>query len=124
MRTPLFATGRRLALALALTVASPVWAQANCLVDRQGQTHCTTEDTRCVKNRYGDWLCSAPGGDARLNRYGDPVCAQGHCVKDAQGEWKCSSQPRGAAALDLNQQPVCAGSCEPAQPALCSRLGG
>lgn len=107
---------------LAVAMAGPGLAFAQCLNLRNGELACPPAEARCVKDRYDYWFCSATGGDARLDRYGNPACGAGACVKDSRGDLYCSIEPRGNAALDSSGNAVCSSRCVQATGSACRLL--
>jgi hypothetical protein len=108
------------ALALAmLVVPEAERAQPGCIKDRYGNVVCGPAGSHCLRDHHGEVRCSPPDGGILLDRYKTPVCGPGRCIADRYGDVVCSSVSKGAAALNINGDPVCTEGCVPASAGAC-----
>jgi hypothetical protein len=102
-----------------LCVSSVGHAASGCIKDRYGNVLCGPAGSHCLQDRLGEVKCSPPDGGILLDRYKTPVCGPGRCVVDRHGDVVCSSVAKGAAALNINGDPVCTEGCVAASAGAC-----
>jgi hypothetical protein len=94
-------------------------SESGCVKDRYGNVVCGPAGSHCLRDHYGEVKCSPPDGGIRLDRYKTAVCGPGRCVANRYGDVVCSSVPKGAAALNINGDPVCTEGCVAASAGAC-----
>jgi hypothetical protein len=102
-----------------LSGTAPGYAQPGCVTDRHGNVQCGPAGGRCIKDVNGEVKCSPSGGSVMLDRYRNAVCGPGRCLVDRHGDVVCSRVAKGAAAINVNGDPVCASGCVTASAAAC-----
>lgn len=103
---------------LAMLLAIPAVASADCLKDRNGEVFCGAG--RCQADSGGTVWCSRHyDGSAERTSDGQVLCGKGQCVKRSDGLVFCSTEVGGAVLLDSRGNARCYGQCEPAAAELC-----
>lgn len=103
---------------MAMLLAMPAVASADCLKDRNGEVYCGAG--RCLADSNGTVLCSRYyDGHAERTSDGQVLCGKGQCAKRSDGLVFCSTEIGGAVVLDSRGNARCYGQCEPASAEMC-----